>query len=100
MEIEPIEDKRIRRIHKALGSDDVELVGFLLKESDIALDDAYAFHYSVAYCDRSRSRRLSTMLLLAVAYCIILKAIKTITLGEILNSTHSHLDRECFESIP
>lgn len=51
MEIESIEDKRIRRIHKALDSDDVELVGLLLKESDITLDDAYALHYAAAYCD-------------------------------------------------
>ncbi|PQQ10264.1 BTB/POZ domain and ankyrin repeat-containing protein NPR2 [Prunus yedoensis var. nudiflora] len=51
MEMEPVEDKRIRRIHKALDSDDVELVELLLKESDITLDDAYALHYAVAYCD-------------------------------------------------
>ncbi|KAH0983762.1 hypothetical protein GBA52_010939 [Prunus armeniaca] len=51
MELEPVEDKRIRRIHKALDSDDVELVELLLKESDITLDDAYALHYAVAYCD-------------------------------------------------
>ncbi|KAM1919908.1 hypothetical protein ACFX15_023788 [Malus domestica] len=50
-EMEPVEDKRIRSIHKALDSDDVELVGLLLKESDITLDEAYALHYAVAYCD-------------------------------------------------
>ncbi|KAK9924166.1 hypothetical protein M0R45_032549 [Rubus argutus] len=55
LEKEPREDKRlksIRRIHKALDSDDVELVTLLLNESDsITLDDAHALHYAVAYCD-------------------------------------------------
>lgn len=44
-------EKRIRQIHKALDSDDVELVKLLLNESDITLDDAKALHYAVAYCD-------------------------------------------------
>ncbi|XP_045807167.1 BTB/POZ domain and ankyrin repeat-containing protein NPR1-like [Trifolium pratense] len=43
--------KRITRIHKALDSDDVELVKLLLNESDITLDEAGALHYAVAYCD-------------------------------------------------
>ncbi|XP_062105697.1 BTB/POZ domain and ankyrin repeat-containing protein NPR1-like [Humulus lupulus] len=47
----PVQDKRVGRILKALDSDDVELVELLLKESDITLDDAYALHYAVAYCD-------------------------------------------------
>ncbi|XP_004303897.1 PREDICTED: regulatory protein NPR3-like [Fragaria vesca subsp. vesca] len=55
LEQEPREDKRlksIRRIHRALDSDDVELVTLLLNESDsITLDDAHALHYAVAYCD-------------------------------------------------
>lgn len=55
VEMEPLEDKRlksIRRIHKALDSDDVELVSLLLKESNsVTLDDAHALHYAVAYCD-------------------------------------------------
>nr|AHA43769.1 NPR3 [Morus alba var. multicaulis] len=46
-----VQDKRVGRIHKALDSDDVELVKLLLNESDITLDDAYALHYVVAYCD-------------------------------------------------
>ncbi|CAN1327677.1 BTB/POZ domain and ankyrin repeat-containing protein NPR1 [Linum perenne] len=44
-------EKRIKRIHKALDSDDVELVKLLLTESDVTLDDAYALHYAAAYCD-------------------------------------------------
>ncbi|XP_028062623.1 regulatory protein NPR3-like, partial [Camellia sinensis] len=49
--VDPLREKRIRRIHKALDSDDVELVKLLLTESDITLDEAYALHYAVAYCD-------------------------------------------------
>ncbi|XWS16051.1 hypothetical protein CRYUN_Cryun34aG0052700 [Craigia yunnanensis] len=49
--IDPFREKRIRRIHKALDSDDVELVKLLLTESDITLDDATALHYAAAYCD-------------------------------------------------
>ncbi|XP_059658115.1 BTB/POZ domain and ankyrin repeat-containing protein NPR1 [Cornus florida] len=49
--VDPLREKRIRRIHKALDSDDVELVSLLLTESDITLDEANALHYAVAYCD-------------------------------------------------
>lgn len=49
--VEQLREKRIGRIHKALDSDDVELVKLLLTESDITLDEAKALHYSVAYCD-------------------------------------------------
>ncbi|XWS19937.1 hypothetical protein CRYUN_Cryun31cG0058800 [Craigia yunnanensis] len=49
--VDPLREKRIRRIHKALDSDDVELVKLLLTESDITLDDATALHYVAAYCD-------------------------------------------------
>ncbi|XVF27219.1 hypothetical protein REPUB_Repub14bG0088100 [Reevesia pubescens] len=49
--VDPLQEKRIRRIHKALDSDDVELVKLLLTESDIKLDDATALHYAAAYCD-------------------------------------------------
>ncbi|KAI0497617.1 hypothetical protein KFK09_020849 [Dendrobium nobile] len=49
--LDPIYEKRIRRIHRALDSDDVELVKLLLNESGITLDDAYALHYAAAYCD-------------------------------------------------
>ncbi|XP_022715434.1 regulatory protein NPR3-like [Durio zibethinus] len=48
---DPLREKRIRRIHKALDSDDVELVKLLLTESEITLDDATALHYAAAYCD-------------------------------------------------
>ncbi|BAT80080.1 hypothetical protein VIGAN_02304300 [Vigna angularis var. angularis] len=41
----------VNRIHRALDSDDVELVRLLLKEGHTTLDDAYALHYAVAYCD-------------------------------------------------
>ncbi|CAN1221443.1 BTB/POZ domain and ankyrin repeat-containing protein NPR1 [Linum grandiflorum] len=47
----PVREKRIKRIHKALDSDDVELVKLLLTESDVTLNDAYALHYAAAYCD-------------------------------------------------
>lgn len=50
-EVEALSLKRITRIHKALGSDDVELVRLLLDESDITLDEANALHYAAAYCD-------------------------------------------------
>lgn len=50
-EVDPLHEKHIRRIHRALDSDDVELVKLLLKESDVTLDDAYALHYATAYSD-------------------------------------------------
>jgi regulatory protein NPR1 len=40
-----------KRIHRALDSDDVELVMMLLKEGHTTLDDAYALHYAVEHCD-------------------------------------------------
>ncbi|KAF8412732.1 hypothetical protein HHK36_000701 [Tetracentron sinense] len=49
--VDPVLEKRIRRIHKALDSDDVELVKLLLTESAITLDDANALHHAAAYCD-------------------------------------------------
>ncbi|XP_010908601.1 BTB/POZ domain and ankyrin repeat-containing protein NPR1 [Elaeis guineensis] len=49
--VDPVLEKRIRRIHRALDSDDVELVKLLLSESDTTLDDANALHYAAAYCD-------------------------------------------------
>ncbi|XP_044496684.1 BTB/POZ domain and ankyrin repeat-containing protein NPR1 [Mangifera indica] len=49
--VDLLREKRIRRIHKALDSDDVELVELLLSESDITLDEANALHYAAAYCD-------------------------------------------------
>lgn len=50
-EEEKLHEKRIRQIHKALDSDDVELVKLLLTESNITLDEANALHYAVSYCD-------------------------------------------------
>ncbi|KAF3439623.1 hypothetical protein FNV43_RR17901 [Rhamnella rubrinervis] len=51
-------DKHIKRIHRALDSDDVELVRMLLKEAHTSLDDAYALHYAVAYCDAKTTTEL------------------------------------------
>ncbi|KAL9453001.1 hypothetical protein AB3S75_008738 [Citrus x aurantiifolia] len=51
VEVDPLREKRIKRIHKALDSDDVELVRLLLSESEITLDEANALHYAAAYCD-------------------------------------------------
>lgn len=51
MEVEPLSEKSIMRIHKALDSDDVELLKLLLNESRVTLDDAYALHYACAYSD-------------------------------------------------
>lgn len=48
---DPLREKSIKRIHKALDSDDVELVKLLLTESDVTLDEANALHYAAAYCD-------------------------------------------------
>ncbi|KAK9281699.1 hypothetical protein L1049_004603 [Liquidambar formosana] len=51
VEVDPMHEKGIKRIHKALDSDDVVLVNLLLDESNVTLDEAYALHYAVAYCD-------------------------------------------------
>nr|CAB3498812.1 unnamed protein product [Digitaria exilis] len=48
---DPEHEKRVRNILKALDSDDVDLVGLLLKESAVTLDDAFAVHYAAAYCE-------------------------------------------------
>lgn len=50
-EVDPLLEKRLGRIHKALDSDDVKLVELLLSESNLTLDDAHALHYAIAYCD-------------------------------------------------
>lgn len=50
-EEDALREKRIRQIHKALDSDDVELVKLLLTESNITLDEAHGLHYAVSYCD-------------------------------------------------
>lgn len=51
-------DKHVKRIHRALESDDVELVRMLLKEGHTNLDDAYALHYAVAHCDAKTTAEL------------------------------------------
>ncbi|XP_059284166.1 BTB/POZ domain and ankyrin repeat-containing protein NPR1 isoform X2 [Lycium ferocissimum] len=51
-------DKHVKRIHRALESDDVELLRMLLKEGHTTLDDAYALHYAVAYCDAKTTAEL------------------------------------------
>ncbi|KAK4429207.1 BTB/POZ domain and ankyrin repeat-containing protein NPR1 [Sesamum alatum] len=51
VQVDSLNEKRIRRIHRALDSDDVELVKLLLDESNISLDAAYALHYAAAYCN-------------------------------------------------
>ncbi|KAL2547918.1 Regulatory protein NPR1 [Forsythia ovata] len=51
-------DKHVKRIHRALDSDDVELVRMLLREGHTTLDDAYALHYAVAYCDAKTTTEL------------------------------------------
>ncbi|XP_077210486.1 BTB/POZ domain and ankyrin repeat-containing protein NPR1-like [Tasmannia lanceolata] len=51
-------DKHVKRIHRALDSDDVELVRMLLKERHTTLDDAYALHYVVAFCDSKTTTEL------------------------------------------
>ncbi|KAK3025776.1 hypothetical protein RJ639_041932 [Escallonia herrerae] len=57
-------DKHVKRIHRALDSDDVELVRMLLKEGHTTLDDANALHYAVAYCD---AKTTTDLLDLAIA---------------------------------
>ncbi|XP_062091058.1 BTB/POZ domain and ankyrin repeat-containing protein NPR1 [Humulus lupulus] len=51
-------EKHVKRIHRALESDDVELVRMLLKEGHTNLDDAHALHYAVAYCDAKTTAEL------------------------------------------
>ncbi|KAI4335280.1 hypothetical protein L6164_013942 [Bauhinia variegata] len=51
-------EKHVKRIHRALDSDDVELVRMLLKEGHTNLDDAHALHYAVAYCDAKTTTEL------------------------------------------
>nr|ABX71071.1 NPR1 [Nicotiana glutinosa] len=51
-------DKHVKRIHRALDSDDVELLQMLLREGHTTLDDAYALHYAVAYCDAKTTAEL------------------------------------------
>ncbi|KAJ3693825.1 hypothetical protein LUZ60_009305 [Juncus effusus] len=41
----------VKRILRALDSDDVELIRMLLKEGRTNIDDAFALHYAVLHCD-------------------------------------------------
>ncbi|ESR50343.1 hypothetical protein CICLE_v10031115mg [Citrus x clementina] len=50
-EVNPINAKVVRGIHRALDSGDVELLKLLLDVSNVTLDDAYALHYAAAYCN-------------------------------------------------
>uniref|UniRef100_A0A7N0TIJ8 Uncharacterized protein n=1 Tax=Kalanchoe fedtschenkoi TaxID=63787 RepID=A0A7N0TIJ8_KALFE len=61
IEVDPLHERRIGRIHKALDSDDIELVKLLLDESNVTLDDAFALHYAVAYCDPKIVKELLSM---------------------------------------
>lgn len=47
-----IEDQRIRRMHRALDSSDVELVRLMVMGEGLNLDKALALHYAVANCSR------------------------------------------------
>lgn len=51
IEVDSLSEKRIRRILKALESDDIELLTLLLEESNVTLNDACALHYAAAYCN-------------------------------------------------
>ncbi|XP_030448565.2 BTB/POZ domain and ankyrin repeat-containing protein NPR1 isoform X1 [Syzygium oleosum] len=57
-ECDSFPDKHVKRIHRALDSDDVELVRMLLREAHTTLDDACALHYAVAYCDAKTTTEL------------------------------------------
>ncbi|KAG0555906.1 hypothetical protein KC19_11G011600 [Ceratodon purpureus] len=46
----PVEEKQCKRIHRALDSDDIELVQLLLDEKKLSLDGAHGLHYAAAYC--------------------------------------------------
>ncbi|TVU45774.1 hypothetical protein EJB05_05276, partial [Eragrostis curvula] len=47
---DPCHDKTVKSIHKAMDSDDVELVGMILKEYSVTLDYAFALHYAASCC--------------------------------------------------
>lgn len=56
-------NKYARQIHRAIDSDDVELVSMLLKEGHTTLDDAYALHYAVEHCDSKITMELLNLVL-------------------------------------
>ncbi|KAL8243053.1 hypothetical protein R6Q59_013355 [Mikania micrantha] len=51
-------NKHIKRVHRALDSDDVELVTMLLREGHTSLDGSCALHYAVAYADAKTTTEL------------------------------------------
>ncbi|XP_076890613.1 BTB/POZ domain and ankyrin repeat-containing protein NPR1-like [Bidens hawaiensis] len=51
-------NKHIKRVHRALDSDDVELVTMLLREGHATLDGSCALHYAVAYADTKTTTEL------------------------------------------
>lgn len=51
-------ERHVSNIHKALESDDLALVDMLLNEGHTNLDDAYALHFAVAYCDVQTAKDL------------------------------------------
>eukprot|EP01018_Ginkgo_biloba_P004028 Gb_08411 [translate_table: standard] len=57
-DINSLQNKNVKRIQRALESDDVELVRMLLNEGPTTLDDAYALHYAAAYCDSKTTTEL------------------------------------------
>ncbi|XP_024359583.1 regulatory protein NPR4 [Physcomitrium patens] len=46
----PLQEMQCKRIHRALDSDDVELVRLLLDEKKLDFDGAHGLHYAAAYC--------------------------------------------------
>ncbi|KAL6986733.1 hypothetical protein U1Q18_046069, partial [Sarracenia purpurea var. burkii] len=63
-------DKHVKRIDRALDSDDVELVKNFLKEGHTTLDDAYALHYAIAYCDAKTTIELLDLALTETTGCL------------------------------
>ncbi|KAF8034136.1 hypothetical protein BT93_C0418 [Corymbia citriodora subsp. variegata] len=57
-ECDSFPNKHVKRIYRALDSDDVELVRMLLREAHTTLDGACALHYAVAYCDAKTTTEL------------------------------------------
>lgn len=56
-------DKHVKRIHRALESDDVELLQMLLTEAHTTLDEACALHYAVAFCNSKTTMDLLNLTL-------------------------------------
>ncbi|XP_024403980.1 BTB/POZ domain and ankyrin repeat-containing protein NPR1 [Physcomitrium patens] len=58
------QEKQRKRIHRALDSDDIELVQLLLDEGKLDLNEACGLHYAAAYC---HPRTLAHLLELDIA---------------------------------